>query len=191
MGSYGRNFEFRIVPESENRLARFSTPATGTFVMGQPVQADDTAGVDTLGRQVIKAGVTATAPTKGRCGIAIYEHGDGATWAGVDPYLTTYSDLGTLPNSKAVQMVSGPNVKVVLRNTDASTFLQNRAYAARNMIAENGATPNVIIGSYLEPATTPNDTNGYWQTTLTKANAWLVVVGVDATRQEVEANFLF
>jgi hypothetical protein len=194
MGSYGRNVEFRIVPETENRLARWATPATGSFVMGQPVQADDVAGVDAIGRQILKAAAAGTPPVKGRCGLAIYEHGDGATWAGVDPMLTTYSDLGTLPNAKAVQVISGPNVKVVFRNTDSTSFapvFASRNYTSRTIVAGLGATPTVAIGDYLEPATTPSDTNGYWQETATRANAWLVVVNVDIARHEVEAQFLF
>lgn len=192
MSSYGRNVDFRVVPKSENRAGRWATPSTGTFVMGQGVQADDVAGVDTLGRQVLKAAVSETPPIKGRCGLAIYEHGDGATWAGLDPLVTTYSDLGTLPASKAVQVISGPNVKVVFKNTEDSTFLHSATYSGRYMISEgSGATPNVAVGQYLEPHPSPSDSNGYWRLTPTRANAWFVVTGVDATRQEVEAQFLF
>lgn len=194
MGTYGRNFGFRILPPSEERHGRWVTPATGTFVMGQGVEADDSAGIDALGRQVLRAVTSAnTPPTPGRSGIAIYEHGDGATWAGVDPMLTTYSDLGTLPNNKAVQVISGVDVKVVFTNTDATTFLQTRSYAARNMVGEGGgATPNIAVGAYLEPNTaSPSDTNGYWRQSNVRANAWFVITSVDSTRQEVEAQFLF
>jgi len=134
-----------------------------------------------------------TPPVKGRHGIGIYEHGDGDTWAGFDRQLTTYSDLGTLPPAKAVQLVSGPNVKVVFRNTDDETYLNVREYEGRTMVAEIGtpATPNVTAGDYLEPHSSPSDTNGYWQSTATRANAWLVVTRVDVDRGEVEAQFLF
>lgn len=189
MGSYGKNFEFRIVPRSENRLARFVTPATGTWIIGAPVAGSGTK--DALGREEVAAASPSTPPVKGRHGILVYEHGDGQTWAGDDPFLTTYSDKSTAPNSKAVQVVSGPNVKVVFRNTEDETFLATRAYEGRNMVGEDGATPDVLLGSYLEPATSPSDSNGYWQVTATAANAWLVVVGVDSARQEVEAQFLF
>lgn len=189
MGSYGKNFEFRIIPETENRLARYVSPAAGTFVMGQGVQGTST--VDALGRNEFAAASTATPPIKGRSGIVIYEHGDGATWAGDDPNLTTYSDKSTIPHSKSCQVISGPNVKVVFRNTEDETFLQTRDYDGRNMVAETGATPHVSIGDYLEPHASPSDSNGYWRVTTTRANAWFVVVGRDTTRQEVEAQFLF
>lgn len=192
MGTYGRNFGFRMVPDSDDRHGRWVTPATGTYVMGQGVEADDSAGIDTLGRQTLKAATPGSVPTPGRSGIAIYEHGDGATWAGQDPFLTTYSDLSTLPVSKAVQVISGVGVKVVFTNTDATTFLQTRSYAARNMVGEGGgATPNIAVGSFLEPNLSPSDSTGYWRQVNQRANAWLVVTSVDSTRQEVEAQFLF
>lgn len=189
MGSYGKNFEFRIVPRSENRLARFVTPSTGTWVMGAPVSGSGTK--DALLREVIEAASQGTPPIKGRDGILLYEHGDGQTWAGDDPFLVTYSDKSTAPNSKSVQVISGPNVKVVFRNTEDETFLNTREYEGRNMVGEDGATPDVTLGAYLEPHASPSDSNGYWQVTATRANAWLVVVGIESDRQEVEAQFLF
>lgn len=194
MGSYGRNFEFRIVPTSHNRLGRFATQTAADYAtvipMGAPVQG--TGSFDDLGRETVELADTATPPVKGRAGVAIYEHGDGGTWAGDDPFLTTYSDKGTLPVAKAVQVISGPNVKVVFKNTDAETFLQTREYDGRVMVAGmGGATPTVAVGEYLEPHSSPSDTNGYWVETATAANAWLVVTKVDADRGEVEAQFLF
>lgn len=199
MGSYGRNFEFRIVPESEQRLARYITPVSSSLVIGSAVEADYVAGLDTLGgRQFVKQAASGTPPIKGKHGILVYEYAEGAgvftDFTGRDPALTTYSDFSTAPPAKAVQVVSGPNVKVVFTNTDALTFLVTRTYAARLMVAGGGtasATPTVTVGSYLEPVTTPSDTIGYWQVTATKANAWMLVTGVDSTREEVEAMFLF
>jgi hypothetical protein len=192
MGSYGRNFEFRIVPETENRLARYATPATGTWVIGSAVAADNTAGFDALGRQIVKQAAASTPPVKGQHGLLLYEYAEGqAVYAGQDPYLTTYSDFSTAPVSKGIQVVSGPNVKVVFRNTDAQTFLVTRTYAARTMVAGAGATPTVAPGDFLEPVTNPSDTAGYWQETSTAANAWLVVTKVDTSRGEVEAMFNF
>lgn len=194
MGSYGRNFEFRIVPTAHNRLARFATQTSGDYAtvipQGAPVQG--TGSFDDLGREKVELADAATPPVKGRCGIGLYEHGDGATWAGDDPFLTTYSDKGTLPAAKAVQVVSGPNVKVVFKNTEDETFLQTREYEARTMVAGmSGATPTVAVGEYLEPHSSPSDSNGYWQETATADNAWLVITKVDSDRGEVEAQFLF
>lgn len=186
MGSYGRNFEFLIVPRSENRLARFSTPSTGTWVMGAPVAGTGT--YDDLGREIVEAASEATPPIKGKMGVLVYEYGGGETWAGDDRSLTTYSDKGTAPNSAAVQVVSGPNVKVWFRNTDEETFLESRTYAARKMVA-TGSTP--AVGEYLEPHDSPSDSNGYWRETATLANAWLVVTKVDSDNGEFEAQFLF
>lgn len=193
MGSYGRNFEFRIIPESENRQARFASETAAAYATvipnGAPIAGQGT--FDDLGREKVRLAPTATPPVKGRHGIAVYEHGDGATWAGDDPYLTTFSDKGTVPPARAVQLVSGPNVKVVFKNTTAFTFNNTRDYAGRVMVAGAGATPTVAVGDYLEPHSSPSDTNGFWQETATKANAWLVVASVDTDRGEVEANFLF
>lgn len=196
MGSYGRNFGFRVVPGSRNRGGRFATQSTADYAtvipQGAPVEV---VGEDDLLRATVElVAATATPPVKGRNGIAIYEHGDGATWAGDDPFLTTYSDKDTLPAEKAIQVVSGPNVKVLFKNTDAETFLQERSYSARTMVAGLGtATPTVEAGEYLEPiaAASASDTNGYWQVTATLANAWLVVTSVDNDRNECEAQMLF
>jgi hypothetical protein len=193
LSNYGKNIEFRVVPVSENRGGRFATQSVAdyatTIPQGAPVKV---VGEDDLLRATVELADDATPPVKGRCGLAIYEHGDGATWAGVDPYLTTYSDLDTLPAAKAIQVVTGPNVKVVLRNTSDSTFLQSRSYTGRTMVdGLGGATPTVEAGEYLEPHDDPSDTNGYWKVTATVANAWLVVTSVDNDRDECEAQFLF
>lgn len=192
MGTYGRNFEFLVVPISHNRGGRYATQSEADYdtviPMGAPVKV---VGEDLLLRQTIELADDGVAPDKGRHGIAIYEHGDGATWAGDDQNLTTYSDKGVLPFEKAVQVVSGPNVKVLFTNTDAETFLQTRSYTGRNMVAELGGSPSVTTGAYLEPHADPSDTNGYWQVTSTRADAWLVVTRVDSDRNEVEAQMLF
>ncbi len=197
MGSYGRNFEFRIVPESENRPGRFSVPATGSQLpIGIPIVTNGPAGVDSGGRQyVAKAGAGALA-RKGQTGILLYEYAPDA-YAGFDPLLTTYSDMGTVPLGAGVQMISGPNVKVVLRNTVAETFLTARTYAARKMVeeltADKGTTPStVVVGDYLIPGT-GDDTTGYWKVGGGGAtpNGWLLVTKVDDARGELEAHFTF
>ena len=53
-----------------------------------------------------------------------------------------------------------------------------------------GATPNLNVGDYLTPGA-GTDTDGYWAVTATAENAWMVVVGVDDARGEVEARLLF
>jgi hypothetical protein len=192
MGSYGVNFEFRVVPDGDDRGGRYATQLAADYAtvipQGAPVKV---VGQDSLLRKTVALADTSTPPVPGMHGIAIYEHGDGATWAGDDPFLTTYSDKSVLPHGKAIQVISNPKIKVVFTNTTASTFLNVRSYAGRVMVPHLGATPSVSTGDYLEPHSSPSDANGYWQKTSTRANAWLVVSHVDASRDEVEAYFMF
>ncbi len=197
MGSYGRNFGFRIVPESENRPGRFSVPTTGTKIpIGAPIVTNGPAGTDTAGRQIVALAAAGTLARKGQTGILVYEYGPDA-YAGFDPQLTTYSDMGDAPLGAAVQMVSGPNVKIVLKNTPEETFLVTRTYAARKMVeeltADKGTTPStVVVGDYLIPGT-GNTTTGFWKVGGGGAtpNGWLVVTKVDDARGELEAHFTF
>jgi hypothetical protein len=190
MGTYGRNFEFRIPPEAENRPGRFAVPATGTRIaIGAPIKVTP-GGVPTdLDLQPVTLVTAATAPLVGLCGLVLFEHAP-AAFAGVDPFLTTYSDLGDVPLGAAVQMVSGPEVKVVFRNTLARDFLDLRTYSARTMVAGMGATPTIAVGDMLTPGP-GNDSGGYWQETSDPTLAWLRVVHIDTTRLEVEARFAF
>lgn len=196
--SYTRNFEFRIPPEAENRLGRFISPATGTaIVIGAPViydaapSAATTAASAQLGLQAVKLATGPSVPVVGLCGIAVFEYKGEDGWAGDDPYLTTWSDKDTVPLGKALQVVSGRDVKVCFRNTSDSTFLNTRAYTGRIMVSDGaGATPNVAVGDFLSPGVGDN-TSGYWAKTVVAANAWLVVTKVDSTRGEVEAQVAF
>ncbi len=191
--SYTRNFEFRVPPQSGQRAGRYTIASNGlAIVMGAPIKA--TVGTVDLemGMQVVALATGAQAPLPGLSGICVYEFKGAEGWAGDDPSLTTYSDKDTAPIGAAVQMVSGDSVKVVLRNTNTQTYLKSRSYPGRNMVGEGsgGATPNLDVGDFLTPGA-GNDTAGYWATTTTLANAWLIVVGVDDARGEVEARFTF
>lgn len=189
MSTYGRNFEFRIPPESENRPGRFAVPASGSRLpIGSPVEIDTTATATALGLTVVKL-ATAAGGVNGLRGILVYEYGP-AAFAGTDPFLTTYSDLGTAPLGAAVQMVSGREVKVVFRNTVAQTFLATRSYTGRTMVGGTLGGGGVNPGDFLKPGPGADDT-GYWQETSVEADAWLVVERVDTVRLEVEARMLF
>lgn len=187
--SYGRNFEFRVPPYGGQRGARYAlADDVDDLPIGAPVAL--TGDDDGNGRNLVDSASAATPPVSGVHGIAVYEYAP-AAFAGDDPLLTTYSDKDTVPALASVQLVSGDTVKVVLRNTEDRTFLQVREYEGRTMVAGLGATPTLAVGNFLEPHTSPSDTNGYWQETATKANAWLVITSVDSARGEVEARMMF
>lgn len=190
MSTYGRNFSFLVPPVGGQRGGRYYLGGATDRPIGAPVEVTIPAAENALDllEVVLATGATAT-PKPGMGGVLVYEHAP-AAYAGNDPFLTTYSDLGTAPFGKAVQVVSGSEVKVCFRNTVASTFLQTRDYTGRVMVAGAGATPTVAVGDFLTPGT-GNDTDGYWAETADAANAWLVVTKVDTDRGEVEARFVF
>ena len=196
MSTYGRNFEFRVQPQGGDRSGRYINPVDGDDIpIGAPVEVDTAAGLDGDGRLEIQLRDGAIAPVTAMHGIVVKEY---AAWAfnGDDPVLTTYSDKDLVKAGDPCYIVSGEYVKVVLRNTLADTYFTDfhgqRTYAPRCMVAEAGAssTPNVSIGDYLTPQTTPTDTVGYWVKG-NSTNGWLIVTSVDADRGEVEARFVF
>lgn len=174
---------------SENRAGRFSVPASGLIPLGAPVVVDTVAGVDGLGMQIVKLATGAQAPVGGQSGLALFEYGP-AAFAGLDPFLSTYSDLSTVPLGKACQVISGPYVKVVFTNTITQSFLSQRSYPGRVIVAGFGATPTDVVGNYLSPGT-GDDVSGYWAVTGSLANAWMVITAVDTVRGQVEARMLF
>jgi hypothetical protein len=188
--SYHRNFEFRVSPKGGQRAGRFYVAAA--TLIGAPVKITNDADPSSqeLGLIEVELATGAQAPTKGLSGILAYEFKGAEGYAGDDPFLTTYSDKALAPAGAAVQVVSGDTVKVAFRNTDALTVMNTRAYAARTMVDELGATPAVSIGDWLTPGV-GTDTDGYWAKTETESEAWLVVTGVDTDLGEVEARMLF
>lgn len=194
MSTYGRNFEFRVQPHGGQRAGRYINPADGDVIpIGAPARVDLVAGPDGDYRLEIALaeGVGTGTPKSGLGGIPIYEWSPSA-FAGDDPLLVTFSDKDYIPVGEPCYLVSGDEVKVVLRNTDELSFFGQRTYAARTMVAGlSGATPTVSVGDMLRPQDSPSDTNGYWRETSVAAEAWLVVTHVDTDRGEVEARFLF
>lgn len=192
MSTYGRNFEFRVPPVHGQRGGRYvhNPDAAAAIPIGVPVVSLDETSDALTDALIVGLASGAQAPIKGQCGIGIYEHAP-AAYAGFDMALTTYSDIDTIPVGKMCQVVSGDMVKVVLRNTEDRTFLESREYEGRTMVAGLGATPTLAPGDFLTPATTPNDTNGYWQETGSAANAWLIIEAVDNDRGLVEARLAF
>lgn len=188
MGSYGRNFDFRVVPEDYHRRGRVILDEGSDVPIGVPLIIADDATPDASFTDALPATLaTGAQPTKtGLSGIGVYEWID---YNQLDPMYYTYSDRDTIPNGRLFQLVSGRGIKVVFRNTADRTFLATRDYTGRIMVAGLGATPTVGIGDFLSPGT-GNDTDGYWAAS-SSANGWLRVTNVDVTRQEVEAEFLF
>lgn len=188
MASYGRNFEFRVPPVHGERGGRYVLAGSTNLPIGVPVKAANGATVSTTLTEALPVELATTAqnPKKGLCGILVYEVDPGSGLGGVDPVLTTYSDYDTVPTGKMVQVVSGTQSKVVLRNTVDRTFLNTRDYEGRVMVAISG----VAVGDYLTPGV-GNDTDGYWAETATAAEAWLIVTSVNTDRGEVEARLAF
>lgn len=193
MSTYGRNFEFRVQPHGGQRAGRYILPATDADLpIGAPVRVDLAAGPDENGRLEVNLAVGPTpAPQNGLAGIAVYEWAPNA-FAGDDPLVVSYSDKDYVPAGGPVYLVSGDEVKVVLRNTEENAFFGQRTYTARTMVQGiSGATPTVAVGEFLCPRSNPSDANGYWTETSTASEAWLVVTHVDVDRGEVEARFVF
>ncbi len=193
MGSYGRNFDFRVMPFQAGRGARFQLGGTTNIPIGAPVKYDGSVDTSAYGEGVVgvKLAVGAQAPTPALSGIAVYEHAP-AAFAGYDPVITTYSDIDFVPAGKLCQVVSGDHVKVVLTTTVARTFLHTRAYTGRVMVAGIGGSTSgdAETGSLLTPGD-GTDSLGYWATTSSAANGWLRVTAVNQTNLEVEAVMTF
>jgi hypothetical protein len=191
VGTYGRNFEFRVPPDGGMRGARYVLPTTAPadIPIGAPVRVADGAVPDSMGRLPVALATGAQAPKKGLSGIVLYEWAP-AAFAGDDPLLTTYSDKDTVPRGNACQVISGDMIKAVFKNTADKVFLQTRNYLGRTMIAGMGATPTLAVGDMLTPGT-GTDAAGYWAETATAGDAWLIVENVDTVRQEVECRVAF
>lgn len=193
MGSYGRNFDFRVHPHGGQRGARFMLSTSADIPIGTPVVYDGSIDTSTYGDGVlgVRLALGAQPPRPGLSGIAVYEHAP-AAFAGYDPALTNYSDRDTCPAGKLIQVVSGHETKVVLTTTVARTFLETRAYTGRVMVAGLGGSTSgdAEPGSFLTPGI-GDGTSGYWATNATASNGWLVVTAVDQSLLEVEARMTF
>lgn len=196
MGSYGRNFDFRVMPFGAGRGSRFLLSTSADIPIGAPVKYDSGVSTTSFGPDNAVIGVSLAttaqdAPRAGLGGIAVYEHAP-AAFAGTDPVLTNYSDMDLCPKGKLIQVINGTQTKVVLTTTLASTFLQTRSYTGRVMVAGLGGatTGDPVVGSLLTPGV-GDGTSGYWAVTATASEAWLVVTAASQTHLEVEAKLTF
>lgn len=194
MSNYGRNFEFRQSPTPQHRLGRYINGAT-QIPIGVPVKVPAGAVTDAQKRLPLELATGAQAPVKGASGIVIHE------WAfnwqrGIDPVMTSVSDMDYVPASTPAQLVFGDEVKVALKNTVDRTFPENavgggRAYTGRIMVpGVTATTPAVAVGDLLTPGV-GNDDDGYWAVTAVAANGWLRVTLVNGAAGIVEAQMLF
>ena len=196
MGSYGKNFDFKIPPVGQDRSGRYYNNEGSALPIGVPVVvaagASPSSDKDLL--PVTLAAEDANAPDAGMGGILVYEAApNSVAFAGSDPVLTTYSDIDSAPDGAAVQVIrSGSKAKVWFRNTDAYTFMGNRSYSGRTMVDEaaGSGTVDLQVGDWLCPGA-GDDTDGYWKKTTTEADKWLVVTKVDVDRGEVEAEIAY
>ena len=190
MSNYGRNFVITVPPHGRDRKGRFYNAEGAAIPIGVPVVATDGA-VNSLGLEPVTLATAPQAPPlTGRGGVVVYEYGPNA-FAGVDPVTTPYSDLDTVPDAAACQVISGTYIKIRLINTATSLFLQTRSTPGRVMVAGlTGATSSVAVGDFITPGS-GNDTDGYWNETTTASEAWAVVTKVDADRDELEAQLTF
>lgn len=190
MATYGRNFDFRKAPDWDDRNGRYVLGGGVDIPIGTPVKSALGATQDSVrtGALPVNLATGAQAPTLGGfCGIAVYEWLD---LHQLDPLYYTYSDRSTVPHGQMLQVVHDPDIKVVFRNTVARSFLGQRDYAGRIMVAGLGATPTLAIGDMLTPGLGDDD-NGYWAETSSAANAWLRITSIDVARGEVEAQMTF
>lgn len=185
MGTLGRNFEYRQPPIPQHRLGRFKSGTT-PIPNGVPVIRDGDPDPTDL-RTKVKLAVAGDAPIVGAAGVSTYEvQGPGDGYAGYDTALTRESDIDKAPPATAMQVCHGTEVRLLLQNTVARTFV-NRAYSARKMVVD--ALSTLAVGDLLEPATTPSDANGYWQKGTT--DPWARITFINEDAGFVEAQLLF
>jgi len=184
--SYGRNFAFRSTPKGAERAGRYFLDDSSRPIGVPVVLSGDSDAVGRLGVELATG--AQDKPTPGTGGILVYEH---IQYIGVDPGLTTYSDLDTVPANAPVQVINGVNVKVAFTNTTDDTFLTRTDYPTpRVMVAGAGVSATVAVGNFLTPGT-GNDDDGYWAETSDADEAWLVVTFIDSDTGLVEARLNF
>lgn len=186
MSNYGRNFYFAQPPEGNEREGRYSIAAS--VPIGAPVViASSGDATDDLGltRMELAAEGAAT-PLPGLGGIAVYEQTYTA-FHGVDPLVTSYSDLGDVPAGSAIQVIQG-TARVGYINTEDDSFFGQRDYDGRVMVAGLGATPTLEVHDMLTVGA-GDGTDGYWKKTTDASLCWLVVTSITNGRVEARLNF--
>jgi hypothetical protein len=110
MGTYGRNFEFRITPTEEQRHGRVIFNGATPVPIGAPLVIAAAAPNDQYWTDAVPATLATGAQpfNHGLCGIGVYEYID---YNGYDPALQLYSDMDTIPIKRLVQLtcIQGPH----------------------------------------------------------------------------------
>jgi hypothetical protein len=185
--NYGRNFEFRASPHRNQRAGRYYLDDTPRPI-GAPVVVPSGATADFMGRLPLELATGATdKPVNGLGGILVYEHAPVA-FAGSDPAITTASDIDLAPAGKSCQLVSGDDVKVAFKNTAEGDFFIRADYPKARVMVDDVA--GLAPGDFLTPGA-GTDSGGYWEVTTEAAEAWLIVLTVNDSTGEVEAQVNF
>lgn len=188
MSTHGRSLDVRVPPIPQHRASRYVAGADA-LVLGAPVVTNGL--VDGYGRQkLVYASADAAAPKPSQGGVLLWEAGPDA-FRGFYRELTTFSDIGTVPLGKGVQLINGDEVVLCFKNLASELFLNSHTYAARKMVAGAGATPSLVVGDGLTPGLC-TDSGGYWKKNAgSAANTWLIVREIDTARDEVTARLAF
>ncbi len=175
------------------REARFRAPASGTELRLGTLVEIDPGDVDRIREANATSGVAIGGSGDVRtdlCGILWYEH-DSQTFndprfggaAGLLP-----QDLDTAPNGRMVQVLSGPGVKVWLRNTVVNATEPGLNFSSDRAVVQmvnglGGGTPTTAVGDLLGW----DASNDFWEVTTDAAEAFLRVVNVDADLATLDA----
>lgn len=175
------------------REGRLRAPASGTPLRLGILVEQDPADPDRV-REAADAAIGGTGDVRlTKCGILWYEH-DSQTYN--DPRFGAAAgqlpqDLWWAPNNRLVQVLSGPGVKVWLRNTAADTTEPglNFPNTRDEVIMVDGlsdATPAVEVGDLLGW----DATNNFWTVTTAPEEAFLRITAVYPESDTVDAEIL-
>lgn len=171
---YSRNFGMRSF-ENIVRNGRFRTPVGSAFEIGSPVQIDPA-------KPGFMKQAAAGAARGPQSGLVLFEH---IQAPGLDPALSTASDLHTVPGGRYAQIVHGAGAKVWFKNTGSRVLYDGRSLAGGALLADSVDVTALKPGDGLVPAA-----NGQLATG-TGADVWLVIEQANPSTGLVEARFTF
>jgi hypothetical protein len=173
--AYSRNFGFRSF-ENIVRRGRLRTPVGSALKIGAPVTLD----AANPGR--LKAAVAGAAAVG--AGVVVFEH---IQVKGVDAALAGTADFDTVPANAYAQVVSGPGVKVWVRNTAEKTLYDGRVIPVGSLLASSVNLGSLAIGAQL----TPDGAGKFKVANGTTDGNWFTVESVNVSTATVELSFNF